>query len=330
MHSLFVGPYRQNNLTGLTSLSILHHIASNMSAEHSLCCRNIYVESVNVDSKNALCETFTELERSSKRPKVIIQNVPLDSIYLNRSIYNICIPIIQNRNIHTSQLIRLAACNKILVDNAYTHQLLSPLIPNNIHFVQYNPVIMNQSQSLNIGVYQHTKKLYFIGKYAHNKDLLYDLILAFIVSLSRYDQMSLLLFLTDTTHKETETLSSSIKQIYSDLNMSNILNKVVIIPTPSDFASINNCHKTGDIYLCINDDQKNALNINYAKYHNNSIIDWSSLIYEYTYRRNNIIDSMGFHSPLQSSIVSALSDHQNDKTVNPNNISQPIEQIIWE
>jgi len=329
MNSLFVGPYRQNNLTGLTSLSILHHLAANVPTTHNLCCRNIYTESVNIDRTNQLCDKFLDLEHSAKRPDIIIQHVPVDSVYLNRAVYNICIPIIDSRNIEMSQLIRLAACNKILVDNSYSYQLLSTLIPNKISLINYSPIIVDIAEQLKLGVYQHTQKLYFVGTYAENMDLLHDLILTFIVSMSGNSDVSLLLFLTNMSQKDVEALNKYVQQTYNDINVSNIFTKVIVIPIQPDLSIINNCHKTGDVYLAINDNPKNALNINYAKYHNKRVIDWSSLTYEYTYRRNKRISSIGFHAPLQNSLVSIVTNCQNEQTT-ATDTTQPIEQIIWE
>jgi hypothetical protein len=330
MHSLFVGPYRQTNTNGLASLSILHHLASKIQPNHSLACRNLYIDSVNVDRTNNLCSKFDQLENSAAMPQTIIQHVPLHSIYVSNRIYNICIPIIDNRGIDIQHITRLATCNKIIADNAYSQEILSKLLPGyQIQHINYDPIVMDCKQKINLGAYLYTKKLYFIGSYLDNIDLLQDLILSFIVSMSGKENISLLLFLTDTNKKDIDNVNGYISLVYKELSVTNVFPKVVCIDTKFDLAHINNCHKIGDIYLNINDGSKNGLHINYARHHNKQIIDWSNLSFEFTNKRNNIINEQGFSVPLQSSIMSAILQLERLSTHSPSDII-PIERAIWE
>lgn len=329
MHSLFIGPYRQNNYNGLCSLSILHHLAATISPPYTLSCRNLYIDNVNIDKKNLLCDKFADLEHLSNVPDTIIQHVPVDSVYVSNNIYNICIPIIDSTNIDVSHIARLAACNKILVDNLYAYELMSKILINQeqIHYISYNPILTNNTNNINAGAYAHTKKFYFIGDYRNNIDLLYDLILSFILCSNNINNISLLLFLSDISNKQLSELNTYVEFIYSSLGVSNIFPKVHITNINLTLDQINFCHQIGDIYFNINDDNKNALQANYAKVYSKKTIDVSDLVMVTSYKRNNIVESRGYNTPLQSSIISAI--NSSEKTNSSNVEPQQIEKILW-
>jgi hypothetical protein len=148
--------------------------------------------------------------------------------------------------------------------------------------------------------------MYFIGEYSQNKDLILDLVLTFIVVSQIYDNISLILFLHNTSKQDNEDLQSTIHKIYRQLNITNVFSKVVCVPIDNNKKTLLDCHNACDIYLDINDTAASSINSKYAALFGNQVIDSSELVFDSRIIRNNIIDDKLYHAPTQTSLVDAI------------------------
>lgn len=324
MGSLFVGPYRQNNINGLCSKTIAYNLINSIPIEQKLLCRNLYIDPTAVtefnDNNILRHETYDKVNQ-------LIQHVPPNAIYLSQYLdYNICIPILNNQILKDEYIYRLSLCNKVFIDNELDYQRLQPYL-SNIQHISYEPIILNDTnQDLNLGVFNNTHKFYFIGSFQNNKDLLIDMILSFVVFSQTNDNISLLLLLTNTNKKEIDLLQNIINATYKQLNINNVFIKIVCINLPMNLSTIINYHNYCDTYLNINDDNHSSFNTNYAKKFNNTIIDAHNLKYENKIMRNDIVSHDGFYVPIQNTIIEAFRNY----TANQSNVSyEKIGNAIW-
>jgi signal transduction histidine kinase len=159
--------------------------------------------------------------------------------------------------------------------------------------------------------------------------MVYDLILTFILFSHQKDNASLVLFLTDVSKKDTDSLQQSIQLLYGNLNITNIFSKIALIPINSTLDNFIACHKSGNIFLNLNDDTKQSMQANYAKLYNNQIIDLNNVETEYRFNRNDTIGDNLMQFPTQQSILQAYQDIENINKSNNEHTTYPIEQIIW-
>ncbi|NBW09718.1 MAG: hypothetical protein EBR82_17015 [Caulobacteraceae bacterium] len=217
----------------------------------------------------------------------------------------------------------------MLVDNDYLYSKYKNIL-NNLIYIKYDSIDKDINNTYNLGVHAGTKKFYFIGDYLQNKDLINDLILSFIMFTERYDNISLILFLTNTNKKDIDKLNDAIKNIYQNLNIMNIFIKVMIIPINFDINNIISCHKIGDIYLNINDDNKNSLNANFAKKYGKPTINHSDTVMDNKYYRNDIVKNNLFEFVDCYSISRAMQEIlETENTKQSSFIATSIENIIW-
>ena len=331
MNSLFVGPYRQSNISGLWSRCLLSALHKKIPEDKALVSRNFYVDSgpLNAESSLVGLPDIKNIESYKANIEQLIQHVPINTIYYSQYIKsNICIPIISNMDIDDSSLQKLSECNKVLVDNSFLYNKLKDKL-SNLYYITYDNILINKlSTNYSLGVHGAYTKFYFIGSYPKNRDIVYDLILTFILYSHKKDDSSLVLFLTDVSKKDTDALQQSIQFLYGALNITNVFSKIALVPINATLDNFIACHKSGDIYLNINDDTKQAMQTNYAKLYNSKIIDLTDLHMEYRYNRNENIGSNLVEFPTQHSILQAYDNIDNIITNNQYE-TYPIEQIVW-
>lgn len=330
MNSLFVGPYRQFDMNGLYSQSLLYYLYRTAPADRKLISRNIYLNNSSINGDINL-HIINETEKYADNISTLIQNVPANSVYLSQHINNnICIPILDNKILQDEDLYRLSMCSKVLVDNYVSFISLKPYI-NNIELITHDPVFASTNlPNINLGIYANTKKMYFIGDYIGNKDLIRDLVISFILFSTKHDNLSLILFLTDSSQKDIQEVQSIVQKVYSDLQITNVFVKVVGVSVSSNINSLISCHMSGNIYLNINDNIRNDLNVKYAEKFNNEILDLADMTKERTIIRNNIIaKNCIYEIPTQSGILNAM-DNLSNKINTQNQDKKDIASIIWQ
>ena len=307
MNSLFVGPYRQSDMNGLHSQALLNYLYRNVPKVGQLIARNIFISPNNIMT-NADQPYIKQTETFIGNIDTLIQHTPLDSIYLSQHISNnVCIPIMDNRIPQDDHIYRLSMCSKVLVDNYTNYKFLANLI-NNVHMVTYDPIFsIDGLPSINLGIYRDTNKMYFIGDYAGNRDLIKDLIMCFTVFSLKNDNLSLVIFLTNAIQKDIQELQNLIQKIYKDLEVTNVFSKVVCTGIGSTIQSLIACHMSGDIYLNINDNPRNGLNSLYAQKFNHEILDLAEVGTHRIIARNGVISKNNtYDTPTQSGIIDAM------------------------
>ena len=331
MGSLFVGPYRQNNINGLYSKTILQNIINSIPESKFLICRNLFVDPIIINEFDDQSIKKHENITIDSKINTLIQHVPPNAIYLSQYLdHNICIPILDNRILTDEQLYRLSLCTKVLTDSYLIYTQLKDYL-SNIYFFQYDPIITREpiESKINLGAYHNTNKFYFMGTLQHNKDLLLDLMLSFGIFSQTHDNTSLVLLMFDANKKETDSIQNIVNSIYKQLNVNNVFVKIIYNSIPNKLETIIEYHQYCDVLLNINDNTRNSLQANYARVFGSNIINDYDLKYEKSIMRNDIINSNGFLTPTQNSILEALQNFTSG-SLNTHNISpDSIGKFIW-
>lgn len=330
MDSLFIGPYRQNNINGYWSNNLLHRIYENKPSNVKLIARNTYIDSLTIsdNSKNPLINDL-ELYREDLNITSIVQHVPVDAIYLSQQVEsNICFPILTNKILKQESIDRLNLCTKIIVENQFAYSYLSQLLPR-VYLIEntFNNNVL--AQDIDLGIYSRTIKMYFIGSYSSNRDIIFDLILTFVLFSLRNDNMSLIIYLIDGNNQEIEHIKSFTKNIYDSLKISNIFPKVLPVSIPANISNIINCHKTGNIFLNINDDSRHYFHSSLAKHFGNNTLELIDLEHEYRIMRNDNIADSGFICPTQAGLATMMENIVNDTVTTKQNETHRLEDLLW-
>jgi hypothetical protein len=159
---------------------------------------------------------------------------------------------------------------------------------------EFNNVEHNNSK-FDLTTHTFTNKLYFIGSYIHNIDLINDLIISFLRINKIHTNISLLLFIYDTDHSVMQSLINKTKEIYRLLNIKNQIINVIPVPIANNLQSIIAAHNTGDIYLDISDGSKIPLNKNIAHQFNKPVISIDVEHLQLSSIRNSLYASTGFY-----------------------------------
>jgi hypothetical protein len=320
MNTIYLGPYRQNDINGIWSKNILDTLIP--ACNNSLTARPIYLSTKHTSPKY----NFTLIEQSEKniceKYERIIQHTDPERIIVNKQLVNICIPIINNELLSNQSLDNLRACDTILVDSEINLQKLSAILQtNNIELFGYNVDLNYGNSNYDFGIYSHMKKLYLIADYDLNADLYKDLIINFTLLAQNYDNICLVLFVLDGDNRVWSTIQQLIDNSYTSLGILNKLKKICMIPILSNIENIVSCHKICDIYLNINDDTRSSASSAYAKALGKPVIDHQELSFNMTPVRNSKISTRWFDAPSSQSI--AMSIHNKLTSKNHSDLSIP-------
>ena len=153
----------------------------------------------------------------------------------------------------------------------YDYQLISVDIQNNL---------------FDIGLLNLNTKLYFIGNYQANIENIYNICNAFIKNIYNHN-FSLILFIANLNQENKNKLDSIINKIYDVYNIKYTINKIAIVSIDYSLESIFAAHKTGDIYIDIQDEHTNSMNVKIANLFNSKVIEFSAEDNEYYCNRND-------------------------------------------
>ena len=292
MNILYIGPYRQKSLAGLTSLFILMNLLKNK--KHKISSRPIYLdkEPINQD----IVEDIIKAEREQYDSyDVIIQHTTPDmSIKINAVKKNIIILINNEEILSDDVLEKLAGFDSILVDNKITYNLYKeyyPKISSKLTTYDYDLLIppMQLSQ-FDVNPFEITKKLYFIGDYKDNINNIYNLCNAFIKhSANCVDEYSLILYLFNMDTRIKQNITNNINEIYSSYGIKYAINRIMIAPIDCNLQNIITAHNTGSIFINISESNSNSLNYKICNSLNKKILDFNDTDYTFEFTRNNRI-----------------------------------------
>jgi hypothetical protein len=328
MNTLFIGPYRQSDLNGCFSMSLVKHLLKTKN-ENIFTPRPIYLD----DSMTQDCEkTVMEAEQCAEdRYDIILQNLPIESCNSLHGYKNYIVPITNNRKLSIESISNLQKYDKILTDNVFDHSRFSEFFPEKTFLFDYDiDNLETNIKPINLGIYNHMRKLYFIGDYSQNSDLIRTLIASFI-SLHRYrENLCIVFFLTDNNTKIVDELKQFSNQAYKQLNIGNVIDKNVFVNINLDEKSIAMCHRTGDVFLDLNEDSNNSYHKKNAEKFGNLVVGRENLNFYTNLVRNNNINFDQYLIASQASIETKIATTLDKPETNTENINgNTLEQLLW-
>jgi hypothetical protein len=315
MNILYIGPYRQKGIIGITSLFVLINILS--KANTNISSRPIYIngsEPIDIGDPTVLSSEKNRFDNYD----MIIQHVdPKDCIKINSVQKNVIIPILNERVLDENSINKLTDFDLVLTDTKYSYSRianatnkLSSKTKNYDYDIPMSSIPKNQ---FNIGTLDNTKKLYFIGSYKHNIANINYLCKSFIRNVMN-NECSLILFLFDIDAKIKNDIESMIANIYAENNIKYAINRVLVAPIDPTLDNIVTAHQTGHIFIDLQDDSGNTVNNKFAAILNKPVVSFGSDDYEYNYDRNHTIYSTGCTGVSYKSIESKIKRAISDKT----------------
>lgn len=327
-NTIFIGPYRQDNFNGKWSRSLLDHLIRTKET-NSVIARPIYLE----DSKVEECSTEiigSELV-DENHYDILVQNTFLDGIITVPKLKNYVIPITTNKKISKEQIESLYQCDKILVDNFFQYREYSELFPDKTFLFDYaiNSPKVSSVKKIDMGIYNHMQKMYFIGSYAKNQDLI-KMLINISVLIHRYrENICMVIFLTDQTNDTTKELKEYSEKIYKELKINNIINKNIFFNMNYNLDNLMMCHSSCDIFLDINEDIGHSFNRKCAEHFDNFILGSEDLEFHLEFSRNELAYDHGHYVPLQTKLIQAINGATSYKKIPQTCEKVSLENLIW-
>lgn len=257
---LYIGPYKQNNYLGVSSLRNLYELIKNPKY-------NTIYRHITVDDDCTLFDVSTivpdiEIPDSINNLDAIVQNLPIDLLDSNRYTKNVYIPFFSSFTSHSYDSV-FDENNFILIDNFYAKDDIShknvkiystdtPIIINNAHQEKYN-----------IGIYNNLYKFGFIGSYSTDYLVIQKLLQSFLLSFRSNDDVCFCLLLTANDNQKNE-LESYYRSLLKDMSVNNY-DKIIFMYT--DAFHIDSIRLINNIscYISMNYNTDYTLYNNYAK-----------------------------------------------------------------
>lgn len=316
MNILYIGPYRQNSLSGMHSSCILQTLIA--SKKHNVVSRPIYISQ---------CSNITEIpalildaeKNATADIDCVVQHIPVafaNKCYsINR---NIIIPIIGSKRLSRQEQSILSTFDSIFVDNKLDSNKMNKnlgssaakKIKNFDYDIFANPI---NNQLYDLGVLSCLNKLYFIGKASENVDYLNSLIKSFVKQ-NYSNNLALILYLVDINPQDKDIIENNIKTIYKNYNKQFILNKIMIVPIESRLNNLIIAHNTCDIFIDLQNRTSNTLHTKIAKALNKKILVVSNDV-SYKSQDSQDLDVEGYLSVTDEDIDAALSSYVSSKTL---------------
>lgn len=303
---LYLGPYGYNNSLGISSRAIIEELAQKQDL--NLTTKNIFLEN---PYENSTLVNYNEFEREIlPEYDLVIEHTTPSMMVVNKGMSKkfVAIPIMDTL-LSSYDIEKLNMFDGIYTDDYYN---LNTLIVNNLEskIFSYDIKPVDQTNIINIGYHNLNKKLYFIGDYTNNENMINKIIVSFIVSFRSINNVSLVLMLTDSNSQEVENqILSNIKNIYSKMDFHPILSPIKTILQPLSIEQLHTIHSFFDIHLDIRDSYNTGINRCLATIYNKQTIDIRAL-------STTTVPSMGakdggvnrfVQSVLTQSIIKAMS-----------------------
>lgn len=308
MNILYIGPYRQKDVNGLTSIQILSHLIQR--GRHKIKCAPVYFDTTRID--NEIPDNILDAEKHSlDHYDVIVQYAHTDQLMkIDKISKNIAIPIISCSRIKDSELEQLYRFDSVLVDTklAYNKLVRNHTLRNKVHTFNYDISSLDQKiakSTYNIGVLQYATKVYFIGNYAKNITNIANLCKSFVANINS-QEYTLLLYLSGLDFSTKNNLDNLIKQLYINNNLQYTINRILIIPIEYTLTHLVRAHNTGDIFIDLQDDNSNSFNVKLAKYFNKTVVQYGVENLAFQFDRNNSSSLYGFEGVSEHHINSSL------------------------
>jgi hypothetical protein len=270
MNVLYIGPHKYNNFLGLVSRDIVSSLLN--TEDVILSTRHIFV---NNPYENA---TMVSFKANDSQPLLqnydcVIQHCPPQMMYVDRSIAKkyIAIPIM-DYTVDASQQSVLKTFDTVCVDSV-AHQKNLKKLDIESTLINYSIKAIKNNNRLNLGINKFTTKLYFIGSYQNNANIINKLIISFILAFRDKQDISLILILNDSERdKVLSIVDKNISDIYKKLNYNTKLSQIQIMVQSLSEETVQILHKDLDIYIDISEEYETGLNYHIARQYGNFII----------------------------------------------------------
>lgn len=327
MNTFYIGPYRQKNLNGCLSNSIVEYLLSKKPAKETLTVRPIYLEK-NIKPRDCTKEIIDAEKDIAENYDLVIQNATIDALIPIYSMRNYFMPITSNANLSNEQLSTLNNCDKILVDNIFDYARFSNVFGEEKTLIfDYDVKVQKNVKTINLGLYNHMQKMYFIGEYSKNIELIKSLVVSFILFSRNRENICIFFFLTDQNPSAINELKKFSEYTYKHLNITNSITRTLFLNANTEEDSINQCHKSCDIFLDLNEESRHSYNRKYAKAYGNYVIGAESLEFYSNATNNGLINENGFSVPTQISIMRAMENVTTRQNTEIN--KHKLETLIW-
>ena len=284
MNILYLGPYRQYDYNGIISRKYINTIVQ--SKHIQLTTRPIYID-VSCTYKD-IPKNIVELENNILNTyDMIVQHLPLNYLAINKKMRNVAIPILNINTINTFNQYKLNEFDMILVNNPYAKTSLDPLLNTASKMFDFN-IDTNMlreyiGKKLDLGIFNHFQKFYFIGDHNTNIDIIEDIIKAFYTNYYSFNDTCLILFLRNIN----SDIEKYIKKIHDKFKIKDNIHSVLIVPIGTNEHDIIAAHGSCNIFLDINDDNRESLHNKYVQFFKNKTITLLDLSLSKSRIRNN-------------------------------------------
>lgn len=315
MNILYIGPYRQKNIVGIHSQIVLLNLTNEKS--NNITARPIYTDF----SKPIVSDLHSDIVKLEKTIydsyDSVIQHAPLTMAGPIQSVKsNVIIPILSAKNLSDDDIATLSKFDKILVDNKNDYNRLSLYkgLASKVNTYEYSfNVNIGPEASIDLGIFNYSNKIYFIGEYEANVTNIGNICKSFVSNTSVEDAV-LIIFLLYPGNNEIQELENHIREIYSINKPSNIINRILTIPIDAEVQHLAVIHKVCDTFINLQDDNSNYINLKLSQAHNSSNISFDISDSSFSFDRNKKFDKGGYFGPSESSVNEKLKKYFKFKT----------------
>ena len=289
MNILYMGQYRDVSLDGLHSEILLN----NLSKIGKVTSRHVLSE----HSKSYHNRTVFEENKTTEEYDILIQNLPVNSLcYTQKVKRNIVIPVFGSELLSEEDIDYLNLFDEVLIDNPFIKQATDAVLkkPTSSYNLRYQDFIQTTDQVISFPLYNQMKKFYTIIDYDHNNEYVFDLICEFISSTLNQENICLVLFLINANNGVINQIQRQIADIQKLCNIhTDNLTKIITAPISLSYRDLFLVHKSGDVFLDLQDYPKNSLNRYIASFYDNQIITLTDSNTKFTNIRDSVFSLNG-------------------------------------
>lgn len=284
MNILYLGPYRQYDYNGIISRKYINTIVR--SKHIKLTTRPIYIDAS--CTYKDIPKDIVELENNIlNKYDMLVQHLPLNYLAINKKMRNVAIPILNINTINTFNQYKLNEFDMVLVNNTYAKTSLDPLLntPSKMFDFNIDTNMLREymGKKLDLGIFNHFQKFYFIGDHNTNIDIVEDIIKAFYTNYYSFNDTCLILFLRNIS----SDIETYIKKIHDKFKIKDSIHSILIVPIGTNEQDIIMAHGSCNIFLDINDDNRESLHNKYVQFFKNKTITLLDLSLSKSRIRNN-------------------------------------------
>lgn len=275
MNVLYIGPYKENSIHGLSSINIIYSLKNKCD----LTIRNIDLSAKNIKYLNPDKDLILlENKPLNHTYDIIIQHAPVDSLFpvSLSSTRHYSIPIISYLyNSYYKQKYQniLSKFYSVLVDNtddvAY---IKNYCLDKKTKLFRHSDTATQFSQ---INIYKKDSYKFYTFIDDNNINSISKIILSFILLQKRINDCLLIVAVNNKKH--IKPISNKIEELTKQIKINYLNNYIHIFNTDNIIENVYNIHEHGDCCIDIKSETNSNFHTNIAKLYNNSIISNESL-----------------------------------------------------